>query len=342
MAAFAIFAVPMISIHAPPRGATRVVLVSSDADDVFQFTPLREGRPSLRCWLCVSGYFNSRPSARGDPTTRMFLCARRRFQFTPLREGRLVPHGEWEAWLSISIHAPPRGATNTKNILRRKTPYFNSRPSARGDGASDGQRSISAYFNSRPSARGDEHIGAVMRLLYISIHAPPRGATGRVVFLSLVAFHFNSRPSARGDAWTPTACMGISYFNSRPSARGDRLWFFWPAAALYFNSRPSARGDRRWSSTWGRGPSISIHAPPRGATGAPCPERNEHDISIHAPPRGATRGPGRPVTAAKFQFTPLREGRRTLRNACSNFHHFNSRPSARGDASTSGRSGTST
>ena len=34
---------------------------------------------------------------------------------------------------------------------------------------------------------------------FISIHAPPRGATGRVVFLSFVVFHFNSRPSARGD-----------------------------------------------------------------------------------------------------------------------------------------------
>ena len=54
-----------ISIHAPPRGATE-----RNAD------------------CCIpGGYFNSRPSARGDSTSqkeRMKML----FQFTPLREGR--------------------------------------------------------------------------------------------------------------------------------------------------------------------------------------------------------------------------------------------------------------
>ncbi len=34
-----------ISIHAPPRGATRKPLTSSRGGNPFQFTPLREGRP---------------------------------------------------------------------------------------------------------------------------------------------------------------------------------------------------------------------------------------------------------------------------------------------------------
>ena len=59
---------------------------------------------------------------------------------------------------------------------------------------------------------------------------------------------------------------------------------------------------------------ISIHAPPRGATLLLLHWKKSARISIHAPPRGATR---------------------TLRNACSNFHHFNSRPSARGDTASS-------
>ena len=55
-------------IHAPPRGATRMrkakILIS-----VFQFTPLREGRPH-------------KPAPRRS---------RGAFQFTPLREGRPIP-----------------------------------------------------------------------------------------------------------------------------------------------------------------------------------------------------------------------------------------------------------
>ena len=54
----------------------------------------------------------------------------------------------------------------------------------------------------------------------------------------------------------------------------------------YFNSRPSARGD-----LCGR-PSDAIHT-----------------ISIHAPPRGATTKRWRPWVLLIFQFTPLREGR---------------------------------
>ena len=58
---------------------------------------------------------------------------------------------------------------------------------------------------------------------------------------------------------------------------------------------------------------ISIHAPPRGATAlATCLAGSGH-ISIHAPPRGATKwDAAKAFLTAKFQFTPLREGRRLL------------------------------
>ena len=78
----------MISIHAPPRGATEEVgqivgvdkfqftplregrqreVVLSDVAMQFQFTPLREGRHAARFLeKNAEGYFNSRPSARGD------------------------------------------------------------------------------------------------------------------------------------------------------------------------------------------------------------------------------------------------------------------------------------
>ena len=145
----------------------------------FQFTPLRGGRQSAgrtarrrRC------YFNSRPSARGDPPPCLVARSSAIFQFTPLREGRPClparPHPAAPNFnsrpsargdispdlllkcLLISIHAPPRGATR--------------RPSSR--------RWCWMHFNSRPSARGDD-IGAPTwyNANRISIHAPPRGAT---------------------------------------------------------------------------------------------------------------------------------------------------------------------
>ena len=61
----AVLDVSPISIHAPPRGATRVI---------------------ARRHLDV--YFNSRPSARGDEAVIIKPAFFHKFQFTPLREGR--------------------------------------------------------------------------------------------------------------------------------------------------------------------------------------------------------------------------------------------------------------
>ena len=119
-----------ISIHAPPRGATRTTRRSLYAD-VFQFTPLREGRPSTGNPAVQCQYFNSRPSARGDLRHKR-RRAGGQFQFTPLREGRRPPF----AYPPVQAH-------------------FNSRPSARGDNsAAERPEARPANFNSRPSARG--------------------------------------------------------------------------------------------------------------------------------------------------------------------------------------------
>ena len=124
--------------------------------------------------------------------------------------------------------------------------------------------------------------------------------------------YFNSRPSARGDCPLCGRVLRTENFNSRPSARGDvhgvdfsvghQPFQFTPlregrlyrrmhkARGVYFNSRPSARGDRHKSQLH-----LSVI------------------ISIHAPPRGATIPLMVPFIPSVFQFTPLREGRRFLR-----------------------------
>ena len=145
-----------ISIHAPPRGATKLELIGKIMNQ-FQFTPLREGRLPTNTARGTRFNFNSRPSARGDVRVDAWAVAetvisihapprgatfasmhgrlqKRLFQFTPLREGRPLPV-----------------------IFRRAYEYFNSRPSARGDGAVRPRYNYWLYFNSRPSARGDDY-----------------------------------------------------------------------------------------------------------------------------------------------------------------------------------------
>ena len=76
----------------------------------------------------------------------------------------------------------------------------------------------------------------------ISIHAPPRGATGRELIAA--QRHISIHAPPRGATlFLSEAMRRTADFNSRPSARGD---------ACVFPPRNAMR--------------ISIHAPPRGAT----------------------------------------------------------------------------
>ena len=122
---------PSISIHAPPRGATMLGFPDSPAI-LFQFTPLREGRLALNVLSVLV----------------------QQFQFTPLREGR------------HSTAAAEMVAAN-----------FNSRPSARGDAQLHGSWfSISFQFTPLREGRRARRFGNSGEK-HISIHAPPRGAT---------------------------------------------------------------------------------------------------------------------------------------------------------------------
>ena len=279
--------------------------------------------------MCICDYFNSRPSARGDEK-REGLKASTTFQFTPLREGRP----------SERSMTPPAD-------------YFNSRPSARGDQIAGTHTRRFPHFNSRPSARGDDSRTYEVKPELISIHAPPRGATrcagtaarptifqftplreGRpgLELTATTVMHFNSRPSARGDATSRTRWLSAG-FQFTPLREGRRFRVYLAARTTpYFNSRPSARGDTltllRWHLPFqfqftplregrhidgfclfslcifqftplreGRHLQIrgilarlviSIHAPPRGATVWRRERVLITSISIHAPPRGAT------------------------------------------------------
>ena len=210
----------IISIHAPPRGATQIAFLRSSA----------------------STHFNSRPSARGDECLCDAYPNSALFQFTPLREGRRDYGIRVGGAFSFQF-----------------TPLREGRRNQRQDGGA------LEYFNSRPSARGDAIQQRAGRAgVRISIHAPPRGATPCCWRLSTRWTNFNSRPSARGDGVAVKRTLLPLAFQFTPLREG----------------RPNQKFR-----------AIS------------------ESISIHAPPRGATRRWRRSTSLWRFQFTPLREGR---------------------------------
>ena len=72
----------------PLREGRRIGMIMPSPYAVFQFTPLREGRRPSPAMPVKFFDFNSRPSARGDMKYISSGGSTLVFQFTPLREGR--------------------------------------------------------------------------------------------------------------------------------------------------------------------------------------------------------------------------------------------------------------
>ena len=146
-------------------------------------------------------HFNSRPSARGDSHAHRSRQQTQKFQFTPLREGRRIRFKSTIFPSRISIHAPPRGATDVDDCgqVRRRAisihapprgatmrfrqatgrTTFQFTPLREGRLLANPVLFIVVHFNSRPSARGDIMDVRIYNQCIISIHAPPRGATAK-------------------------------------------------------------------------------------------------------------------------------------------------------------------
>ena len=144
----------LISIHAPPRGATlQTSAVAYRAG--FQFTPLREGRPLFSISCGLSGKFQFTPLREGRPPTKCASCKPTSFQFTPLREGR-----RWRL------------------LVHTSTARFQFTPLREGRQAAERDAGRSKIFQFTPLREGRHAlVHGVCWGYWISIHAPPRGAT---------------------------------------------------------------------------------------------------------------------------------------------------------------------
>ena len=209
-------------------------------------------------------YFNSRPSARGDPVNV------ERKSFTPSHfNSRPSARGDVRVLVAaiigaISIHAPPRGATlvfcssfafcpfqftplregrHRKKMRKRALHDFNSRPSARGDGLQCGIILSGQTFQFTPLREGRraQYWFPVPEVFQFT---PLREGRHVPVGLRLTARIFQFTPLREGRHVPVGLRLTARIFQFTPLREG----------------RPSRTGANPGAEA------ISIHAPPRGAT----------------------------------------------------------------------------
>ena len=190
---------------------------------------------------------------------------------------------------NISIHAPTRGATAYILLNKDSIEFQSTLPR--------GERLTSLIVARLPSRfqstlpRGERQFikAHPSTAIYISIHAPTRGATPHFTRSLAAAIDFNPRSHEGSDALYAASVSPSLYFNPRSHEGSDR-------------SIP-----RRFCNF-----SISIHAPTRGATLRDLRIKCNGMISIHAPTRGATGKHTPDLLSLLFQSTLPRGERHNI------------------------------
>ena len=129
----------------------------------------------------------------------------------------------------------------------------------------------------------------MINLFFISIHAPARGATNKVLYRSkheAISIHAPAR-GATERKWRTSIMYKISIH--APARGATNLQIIWGLKLFYFNPRSREGSDFIDPVGVSFAIGISIHAPARGATLFWLMVTQTQDcISIHAPARGAT------------------------------------------------------
>ena len=214
---------------------------------------------------------------------------RGKFQSTLPRRERHVSIFFYRGCVTISIHAPAKGATW---IMQLQLQQIRISIHAPAKGATKRQRKLYRYFNNfNPRSREGSDILTIFPMhssgtisihapakgatsmpplkapdqISISIHAPAKGATGLCVG-ALVQSGISIHAPAKGA--TCTSCptwRSCCNFNPRSREGSDEIRCSIVNIANYFNprSREGSDGILSQEASWLK---ISIHAPAKGAT----------------------------------------------------------------------------
>ncbi len=135
----------------------------------------------------------------------------------------------------------------------------------------------------------------------VSIHAPARGATQSPSGISVPSAFQSTLPRGERRPSELTTVSNVGFQSTLPRGeRRDSCSHVAPSQS--FNPRSRAGSDATSARTTNV-PSVSIHAPARGATLHRHRYRLPGKVSIHAPARGATRSSSRSTIARQFQST---------------------------------------
>ncbi len=236
--------------------------------------------------------FNPRPRAGGDGCRRLRLRMRKRFNPRPRAGGDFAAAASMSRAVSVSIHAPARGATQPLRDVKHIHETFQSTPPRGGRLIEYRRHWYNDMFQSTPPRGGRQHpIDMVSRYLNVSIHAPARGATDSCCSQSQDYFVFQSTPP-RGGRHHPQRS------NSREHG---------------FQSTPPRGGRPGYHGGCGDSRSVSIHAPARGATSGRC-SRIGRLRSFNPRPRagGDSAISNCRSGSVSFQSTPPRGGRHSI------------------------------
>ena len=274
-----------VSTHAPARGATYETLCSALCY-VFQLTRPQGAR---RLFVCIS--------------STLFL-----FQLTRPQGARhaLRRPGRHRA---VSTHAPARGATR---IPRRRTAMassFNSRARKGRDLTASSSLAVSAKFqltrpqgarhfkefndevissfNSRARKGRDDDAKRHAADVRVSTHAPARGATGVPLGHPVLRKLFQlTRPQGARRPPCP-ATSPISSFNSRARKGRDSIATSLPSLPSVSTHAP-ARGATTLTECVTVGFEFQLTRPQGARQGFLADEQLWRQVSTHAPARGAT------------------------------------------------------
>ena len=147
--------------------------------------------------------------------------------------------------ITISIHAPTRGATSQAFAFVQAMSYFNPRSYKRSDQLSRKLILFASYFNPRSYKRSDSRTSSKYdRSDFISIHAPTRGATTSfaATICKLRLFQSTLLQEERLGADIMFLCSDNISIHA-PTRGATRFRFRDNISTFYFNPRSYKRSD---------------------------------------------------------------------------------------------------
>ena len=230
-----------ISIHAPAKGATRAVCNRLVDGRISIHAPAKGATWFFRLWRFRLRHFNPRSREGSDPSgmvTRPLLTisihapAKGATVSTNRRAGAqgISIHAPAKGatrrtrtrfqQLCISIHAPAKGATCGKVKQRIEREFQSTLPRRERRYLPSSSTPNHHYFNPRSREGSDTRLCARHTRLYISIHAPAKGATVRSAVVDGI-IRFQSTLPRRERPMSDGSSAIASNFNPRSREGSD-------------------------------------------------------------------------------------------------------------------------